>query len=448
MSVVAATSLDHVLRLTVRFQIGTYLREADVALPAGSTLAEVIPEIVTLVGAPRISRPWLATTAAGTPLDAAVPLHQTPLDHGAVVVLSPRHEGSLPVVRDAAEALAETDGEAGASGLAAAAAVAGVVCLFLLAAAYLPWSQACGMAGAAALALLVARREVRVLAPLCLTAAAAAGAALVLESARPGELTDPHTVGWAALAGAGATAATLILLVVLHGIGARTAAATATVLALTAVGAAGVFLPAHAADPAPAAAALVIACGVVFVGQLPGLAVRLAGLRVPRLPTAGQDLQVADGETGDVVAQARRARRFHDGAALGAGLLLVPALLTVGAQGGGFAQALCLATLGALALHAARHRQAVPAWAWMTTAFAACLGAAVAATDPGHPVQWVVAVAMTSALLTAPLWAPRVPELEPTAVVWWERAESLALAATLPLAAHLAGLFVLIRGLG
>ena len=50
-------SVDHVLRLTTRFRIGTYQREADVALPAGSTLGEVIPEVATLVGAPRISRP-------------------------------------------------------------------------------------------------------------------------------------------------------------------------------------------------------------------------------------------------------------------------------------------------------------------------------------------------------------------------------------------------------
>ena len=38
--------------------------------------------------------------------------------------------------------------------------------------------------------------------------------------------------------------------------------------------------------------------------------------------------------------------------------------------------------------------------------------------------------------------------LEPTTIVWFERAEALALAACLPLAAHLAGLFDLIRGLG
>ncbi len=447
--------VDHVLRLTTRFQIGTYLREADVALPAGSTLSEVIPEIVTLVGAPRISRPWLATTAAGTPLDPAVPLHRTTLEHGSVVVLSPRHEGSLPVIRDAAEALAESDVDADTRGLAAAGAVTGTLALLLLAGTHLPWSQACALAAGAALLLLLTRREVRVLAPVICLLAAAASAAAVLETARPEELTAPHTLGWAALSAAAVTAAVLLLLIVLRGTGPRTAAATATLLGLTTVGSVGVFLPAHAADPAVAAAALVIAAGVVFIGQLPDLVIRVAGLRVPRLPTAGQDLGVSDdggdggdGGPGDVDARARRARRLHDGAALGAAFLLAPALLTVGSHGGGFAQALCVAALGAVVLHAARHRQAVPAWSWMSVGFVACLAGVWAATDPGHPAQWVPALVSTAAALTAPLWVPRVPEVEPTTVVWWERAESLALAASLPLAAHLAGLFVLIRGLG
>ncbi len=445
-------SVDHVLLLTIRFQIGTYLREADVALPAGSTLAEVIPEIVTLVGAPRITRPWLATTAAGTPLDPAVPLHQTPLDHGAVVVLSPRHEGRLPVIRDAAEALAESDVDADTRGLATAGAVTGVLSFLILAGTRLPWSQALALAAGAALLLLLARREVRVLAPVICLLAAGAAVAAVLETARPEELTAPHTLGWAALSAAAVTAAVLALLIVLRGTGPRTAAATATLLGLTAVGSAGMFLPTHAADPAVAAAALVIATGVVLIGQLPDLVIRIAGLRVPRLPTAGQDLGVSDaggsGDRGDVDGRSRYARRLHDGAALGAAGMLAPALLTIGFHGGGFAQALCVATLGAVVLHAARHRQAVPAWSWMSVGLIACLAGAWAATDPGHPAQWVPALVSAAAALTAPLWVPRVPEAEPTSVLWWERAESLALAASLPLAAHLTGLFVLIRGLG
>jgi len=441
-------SIDHVLRVTVRFQVGVYQRDADVALPAGSTLAEVIPEIVTLVGAPRISRPWLATTAAGVPLDAAVPLHQTGLDDGAVIVCTPRHEGGLPVLRDAAEALAETGSPTTARGLAAAGTVAGALGLLLIAAAHLPASQALAAATLAVGAVLFVAREVRALAVPVLVGAGAAAAATVVESARPEELTAPVTIGLAALAACGTTAATLLLLVVLRGVGARTAAATAALLAAAALAGVGAFTPAHLADPGLAGAALVTATGVVFIARVPSLATRAAGLSVPRLPTAGQDLQVADAEPRDTDARAHRARHLHAGAALGAAAAMIPAVAVIGAHGGGFAQALCVATAGAVVLHAARHRQAVVAWAWMSVGWAACVAAAAAATDPGHPVQWVVAGALAVGALTAPLWAARVPELEPTAVVWWERAESLALAATLPLAAHLAGLFVLIRGLG
>ena len=441
-------SVDHVLRLTTRFQIGTYLREADVALPAGSTLAEVIPEIVTLVGAPRISRPWLATTAAGSPLDPAVPLHQTSLDHGSVVVLSPRHEGEFPVIRDSAEALAESGAGSVARGLAAAGSVAGTLALLAGAAAHLPWSQALALAAVAGLAMLVAHPPTRAPAPLILALTAAGAGATVLEAARPAGRTEPATLGWAVLAGAAAAAAALLLLVVLGCIGHRAAAATATLLGLGSIGAVGAFLPAHAAAPATAAAALLLAAGVVLVGQIPGLAIRVAGLRVPHLPTAGQDLGAADREEGDVGRRARRARRLHEGAALGAAAALTPALVVIGIHGGGFAQALCVAVLGSVTLHAVRHRQAVASWSWMLVGLAAGVAVTLAAAQPGHPVQWAVALAVVVPLLTAPLWAPRVPDLEPTALVWWERAESLALAAALPLAAHLAGLFVLIRGLG
>ncbi|WP_164546400.1 type VII secretion integral membrane protein EccD [Corynebacterium hylobatis] len=441
-------SVDHVLRLTVRFQVGTYHREADLALPAGSTLAEVIPEIVTLVGAPRISRPWQATTAAGTTLDPAVPLHQTPLDHGAVVVLTPRHEAVAPVVRDAAEALSESAGEARTGGLAAAGAVAGVAAVLAVGVGLLPTAQALALATIAAVTVLVVRRTVRVLAPVAVLLAGSAAGAGVLEAARPEEAAEPATLGLAALTAVAAAAVMLLFTVVVAGIGARTAAASATVLGMASVAAAGAFLPGHAAQPGVASAALVLAAGVVLMGQLPGLATRTAGLRVPRLPTAGQDLGVADEVQPDVDARARRARHLHEGAALGAAGAMIPTLAVIGLHGGGFAQALCVAVAGTVLLHAARHRQAVAAWSWMLVGLVACVAGAVAAAEPGNPLQWAVALVLAGVGLGAPVWAPRVPDLEPTALVWWERAESLALAASLPLAAHLAGLFVLIRGLG
>ena len=44
-------------------------------------------------------------------------------------------------------------------------------------------------------------------------------------------------------------------------------------------------------------------------------------------------------------------------------------------------------------------------------------------------------------------WAPRVPDVEPTTIVWFERAEIAATIAVIPLAVHLTGLFDMIRGL-
>lgn len=441
-------SVDHVLRLTVRFQVGAYHREADVALPAGSTLADAIPEIVTLVGAPRISRPWQAMTAAGTALDSAVPLHQTQVDHGSVVVLTPRHEARAPVVRDAAEALAESAGEADARGLAAAGAVSGVAAGLAIGAALLPVSQALAIAVIATLSVLIVRRTTRILAPIGILLAGLAAAAAVLEAAHPEEVTNPETVGLAVFTAIGASTVMLLLTVMINGIGARTAAASATLLGLGGVAAAGAFLPTSAAQPGTASSALVIAAGVVLMSQLPGLSTRGAGLRVPRLPTAGQDLAVADELQPDVDTRARRARHLHEGAALGSAGAMIPALVVVGVHGGGFAQALCFATAGAVLLHAVRHRQAVAAWSWMLVGLTAGVSLALAAAEPGHPVQWVVAMVVAAGGLSAPVWAPKVPDLEPTAVVWWERAESLSIASSLPLAAHLAGLFLLIRGLG
>ena len=433
-------AVDHALRLTVRFHVGTYRREADLALPSASALADLLPEITALCGAPRISRPWQATTAAGVELDPAVPLHRTGLDHGDVLILTPRHDVPAPVVRDSAEALVDAAAAPAAAGLATAGAVTGCLGLVLVLLIFQPAWVALAAGAAAALLVLLWRRGIRVLGLLAAVLAAGAGAVAVLADAP----ADDSSQGWAALAmvlcatlGAGAAAAT-------GGLGRRTSAALAAggVLLLAAVP--GFFLP---ADTAPAA--LVLLAGLALITTAPGIAGRWAGLRVPRLPTAGQNLAVSDDPPTDAPDRARRALDLHEGLAMGTALGLVPAVLLIGWSGGGFAQALCVATAGAVLLHAARHRHAVPAWAWLLTGLAAGLGIALAAVHgEGHPVLAGVATIVTLAGLTAPLWAERVPELEPTTVVWWERLETLAVAAALPLAAHLAGLFTLIRGLG
>lgn len=442
-------SLDHVLRLTVRFHVGGYHREADVALPAGSSLADLIPEIVTLCGAPRISRPWHAMTAGGQQLDAAVPLHQTPLDHGSVIVLTPRHESAAPVIRDAAESLVATAPGTGASGLPTAASLAGCAGLIILVLAFHPASVALAVGAAAAVAMFIWARRFRALGTAAVLLATLAAGASVLEAADPADRLTPDTLGWAGLAAVGAMLASLLCTGVLGGVGTRTGAALISLAVFATVGACGSFLPAHATGPVVAAAALVVGTGIPVIAALPGWASKAAGLRVPRVPTAGQDLAVADEVQVDVDDRARRAQRLHEGFSLGTAAALAPALLTIGGQGGGFALATCVAAAGAVLLHAARHHQPVVAWAWLLIGLAGAVGAALAAAHgSGHPLQLGIAGLVVLAAVAAPAWTPHVRDLEPTTVVWWERAESLAVAAALPLAAHQAGLFALIRGLG
>ena len=80
---------DSALRITIRIDIPDSAYPStciDLAVPRNSSIAEILDEVLTLADAPRISRPWQATTAAGVLIDAAQPLAHTPLTHGSTIV--------------------------------------------------------------------------------------------------------------------------------------------------------------------------------------------------------------------------------------------------------------------------------------------------------------------------------------------------------------------------
>jgi len=65
---------DSALRITIRIDIPDSAYPStciDLAVPRNSSIAEILDEVLTLADAPRISRPWQATTAAGVLIDAA-----------------------------------------------------------------------------------------------------------------------------------------------------------------------------------------------------------------------------------------------------------------------------------------------------------------------------------------------------------------------------------------
>lgn len=437
----SSTMSTHVLRLTVRVHVGAFHREVDLSVPASSTLADALPEILELCGAPRITRPWRATTAAGQPLDQAEALHHAPLDHGSVLVLTPAEPVDAPIVRDSAEALAAEFGAGpGAHGAAQLAAVIGVATTVLLASVFLPWPAALAIGSGAAVLLLLWRRDAHLLAYAAIVAAALAAATYTSPS-------DWWASGWAVVAGTAAGLLLTLLGAALGLVGTRAGTAFLSTSLLLLCTAAGDLLPWLPAPTAPAAATVLGCLALLTLG--PGLATRSAGLQVPALPTAGQDLTISDTAQPDVQDRARRAGDINDGLALGTATATAPALLALGSSGGLWAQLLCLTVAGAVLMHAARHRAALPGWSLTVIGLSACAGAVLAAVhEEPHPLRLGVAALITCATLSAVLWAPTVRDLAPTALAWWERTEFLAVLACLPLAVHLTGLFGMIRGLG
>lgn len=437
-----ATSAYHVVRVTVRVSVVTLHRDIDVTLPTSSTLAEVLPELARLIDLPDIHRPWVASTAGGAPLDMHTPLHRLKLYDGCIVTLTPAEPAAPPVVRDAAESLrAAAEGAGEARGLAAAAGMAGAACAGLLTGAFTGLPAALAVGGLALVVIAMFTRSAAMFAPVPYVLGAAAGCWVSGPRAEWLSAVDP-AIG--ALVGAVASVAVTGAGAVLGLAGPAQVAFACTSGAVTACSAVGAWFP---AVTAPAALG-VLAC-VLAVMVTPGVASRAAGLRIPRIPTAGEEFDTSDGYQADVDTRSARAVTIAGAMTAASAVCAVPALGVLGWRGGAWVLGFSLCTAGAVGLHALRHHYAVPRSALVGFALAAALAGVGAAARTPNPHPVAVAVAILAVLLvgSAPLWAPRLGELEPTTVVWFERAEMAAIIAVIPLAVHLTGTFAMIRGL-
>lgn len=448
----AATSAQHIVRVTVRISADTTHRDIDVALPTASTLAEVLPELSRLIDVPQIDRPWAASTAAGAPLDLYTPLHKLRLFDGSVITFHPAQPPSPPVVRDAAESLTATAaGAREVAGLDVAAGAVGAACIGVLACGAAGAPFACAAVALVAFAVAVAAERPATAASVFRLVPAAVGAAAGLWVAGPRAEwvagTDP-ALGALASAATAATVAAVGAALGLAGHGTVTCYLTCALL--VAAGAAGAWFPAPLAPPA-----IVILAGLFTVMATPSVATRAAGLHIPRIPTAGEEFASADGYQADVDRRSARAIDIAAAMTCGVAACVVPALaalaLSVAGAGRspGWAFALSLSTAGAVALHALRHHYPAPRVALAAIALAAALACAyIAARAPGsHPAMTLATVGAALLAASAPLWAPHLAKLEPTTVVWFERAETAAIIAAVPLAVQLTGIFAAIRGL-
>lgn len=475
-------SNNNAIRLTVRVEVGNHKQSADLVIPASSRLAEIIDEIIAITNAPQISSPWQAVTPAGQVIPLGASLAEAHFSHGDVLILRPKRATPAPVVRDAAECLEDlTTSVNPALGTAYLAAGVGLCGCALIALAFplpqgliAPLPLRLATVVLAALAMLLTTRRV-VFLPVVALGAGVIGACIVLGRGIIPSLAENTTaVGFAhswALALLVAAIAISITCIGLKSVITEPLLTTAlhTIAIGCVIAAIGTtaYRPGVAVSLIPTwdwvvnAAAALVAVGMIVIALAPTIAIKLARVQIPVLPTAGQDLEVSDVSMAEVPQQAERARRVLDGMLIGLAIVLCPAIVAIGimAPHAGFSFSLALSMCCALILHAHRHRVSFNTWAIWLIAMAAAASACAAATWPyiyihspalgqsPHPALLIPTILVVAALLTSPAWAHRLTTLEPTTVVWIERAELLCIAACLPLALHLVGLFSLLRGI-
>lgn len=437
-------------------------RELDIVVPPRSSLAEILDEVLGLLDAPAITVPWQGRTAAGVPVDPTRPLSTVPFLHGGVLVLSPYTHHAAPVVKDAAHALADAATTPSRAGMDVAPLIAaGLVLMASIGVLPIPGAlvAAC-WAGLSVLSAAVIARGVRALTPAALAVyglitqfSAMCAAFGAVSGSGISRLAEPNSnTGWALVAAAaGMAAGTALVGTFLHD---RQLAVGATLsVLLGTVG--GCMLGTHSWS---ASAAGTVGIAIVLVSIAPGTALRLAGLRVPLIPSAGQGLDVAD-QVIDAPEKKARTTAFYLGGFYGGVVLVVgPLLMVVATAGHPYALALIGCTVVGCALHAGRHHDVVSMWSlWVLSctglvALSWCaLIAATADLDGGGswhvwPLAVVGFVVVVAAM--APLIAPLLGRTDPTWQRRAERCEMLALAALIPLAAHMLGVFAAIRAWG
>lgn len=411
------------LRITARFA-GDRVVEVDLAVPPGSTALEILPEAARLCGVP--AHGWQACTVAGARIDRCAPLAAS-LSDGAHLVFRHPTDTAPPLARDVTAALAVSESGLGRLAIAPRSAAHLLATVGALAAGLLMPSAFAGALACVGVAVLGLAWD-RSAWPLGWIGIVAGSAALVLW------IGEPLRLGVIAGLAAGITGAVLLAAARISTFGPATLCAS-----LIAAAGAGVGLWNEAA-------ALLFGVGAGALS--PRLAATLAGLRVPALPAAGQPLDAMDDAGSDPDAAARRARSLYRGITIGSALAVAGSAAAVallpGDTPGWLRVILPLVVAASSLLHGLRHVDPWAVWAWLGV-LGICLGAAAYAAEG----WWRAAPGTATAVaVTTPIWFARIPTPSPAALAWFERVEGLCLAASLPLAAHAAGLFVFIRGLG
>lgn len=435
-------------------------RRADLLVPAGAPVAAVLPELIDVFGAgPAPGTSWRIRLPDGTVADPEASLAEAgACDGDRLAIVDDPGPAPPPMVVDVADVLADDAPGVGvadaAVGLAVASAATVVAVVGVLAMAPHDSVLASGVAGMLALAAgaglrIALRRDGSAAAALllgcqALAFAAIAGAAMTGIDARDAGADWRFTAGLVP----GTLVASLALLVIRP-------ARRDIFAAVTAAGAGGAALAVGAAGFAASlswfgelvpAAAVTMALSVIGLAAAPGIGVAAAGVRVPRIPAAGEPFPEDPDPDDPVDLVASRAGRLLDGIVAGAAVVLVAAAapIATGAPGGWPVGLLAAVTVLCL-IQSRGHARLIPSAALGCAGAALLAGLALAQWETGRwPVSLVLLAPLLAATAIAALPSTRVT---PTMRRVLELVEAVTIAVSLPLAAVVAGVPDLAAGL-
>lgn len=461
------SAVAELCRLTVRAPSVS----VDLAVPADVPVADLLPTLLRYVGeeteeAGLDHAGWVLQRLGDSPLDEETTLARAGLDDGAVLYLRP-HTEALPEARldDLVDGIADTAGRRlhtwspeAARGLLVGTAVATVAAALAL----VIWPGATGTSRAACAAvtglLLLAgagsasravgdRLSATALGLLVAPCLALAGWLLP-----GGDLTGPdaaRVVGARLLAAGAAGAGGAVLALAATAVGAPALLATAVVSVAVAI--AGALMGYTDLD-VPAAVALVAMFVALSAGAVAPFAFKLAGMRLPALPSSASQLQegIDPYAGGDVAERTMLAGRWVTALFAATGIVAAAALVVL-AEHPNLPEVLTSLTLSLLLL--LHCRGLVHIGQRLTLAVPGIWGLLLLARawsvdhhGDGRLVVFAVLLAAAAAIVIASWTVPGRRVLP-----YWGRAAELAhtgfAVALLPLSLWVAGLFGWLRGL-
>jgi type VII secretion integral membrane protein EccD len=461
------SAVAELCRLTVRAPSVS----VDLAVPADVPVADLLPTLLRYVGeeaeeAGLDHAGWVLQRLGDAPLDEETTLARAGLADGDVLYLRP-HTEALPEARldDLVDGIADTAGRrlhtwhpGAARGLLVGSVVATVVTALLLV--FWPGVPASSRAACSAVAgvLLLAgagsasravgdRLSATALGLLVAPCLALAGWVLP-----GGDLTGPdaaRVVGARLLAAGAAGAGGAVLALAATAVGAPALLATAVVAVATAI--AGALMGYTGLD-VPAAVALVATVVALAAGAVAPFAFKLAGMRMPALPSSASQLQegIEPYAGSEVAERTELAGRWVTALFAATGTVAAAALVVLAERPDLPAVMTSLVLSLLLLLHSRglvhigqRLTLAVPGiWGLLLLVRAW----AVHSDTDGRPVVFAVLLAAAAGLVIAAWTVPGRRVLP-----YWGRAAELAhtgfAVALLPLSLWLAGLFGWLRGL-